>query len=100
MGAQIFENSLPEHLRGKRPKDMDPKEKKEYNNYRRKMSRANESKEQSNERLKKEAEKKATKIEQEVSNSFKTAGGSGKTGSLTLPLIQHRDGGSLSHLIA
>ena len=28
VGAQIFENSLPEHLRGKRPKDMDPKEKK------------------------------------------------------------------------
>ena len=61
VGAENFQNNLPEHLRGKRPKDMYPTEKKEYNNYRRKMSRANESKDHSEARVKKEAETKATK---------------------------------------
>ena len=39
-----FETSMPEHLRGKRPRDMNQEEKKEYNNYRTKLSRANKPK--------------------------------------------------------
>ena len=36
-----FQTKLPEHLRGKRPRDMDKEEKKEYNSFRTKLSRAN-----------------------------------------------------------
>ena len=39
-----FKNSMPEQLRGKRPKDMNQEEKKEYNNYKKKLSRANKTK--------------------------------------------------------
>ena len=38
-----FQKSLPDHLRGKRPRDMDKEEKKEYNNCRKKFSRSNAS---------------------------------------------------------
>ena len=45
LGSVLFEMNLPEHLKGKRPRDMTKEEKKEYNNYRRKVSRMNETKE-------------------------------------------------------
>ena len=35
LGSVQFEMNLPEHLKGKRPRDMTKEEKKEYNNYRR-----------------------------------------------------------------
>ena len=63
VGAQNFQDSLPTHLRGKRPKEMTQEEKKEYNNLRRKFSRKNESKEQSSERKIKDAEYQRRKCE-------------------------------------
>ena len=59
IGANKFQEGLPDHLRGKRPKDMTHEEKKEYNNFRRKASRRNESQEHSANRKQKEAEDKA-----------------------------------------
>ena len=44
VGAQNFQESLPSHLKRKRPKEMTLEEKKEYNNLRRKCSRKNEKK--------------------------------------------------------
>ena len=45
MGSKLFDDSLPLNLRGKRPKEMSPEERKEYNSFRRKMARANQSEE-------------------------------------------------------
>ena len=45
-GAKAFQNQLPENLKGKRPKDMTQDEKKEYNKYRRRKSRQNETSEE------------------------------------------------------
>jgi uncharacterized protein (DUF2225 family) len=42
----MFDDGLPEHLRGKRPRDMSREEKKEYNNHRRKISRMKETEEE------------------------------------------------------
>ena len=64
-GAKSFQESLPEYLRGKRPRDMNQEEKREYNNLRRKLSRKNESREQSRIRKQKEAEEKAKRRENE-----------------------------------
>ena len=58
-GAEVFQNHLPENLRGKRPKEMTQEEKRLYNNIRRKVSRLNESHDHSSARKAKEAEKKA-----------------------------------------
>ena len=60
LGAQVFEKSLPEHLRGKRPKEMNPDEKKIYNNIRRKFSRLNECPKTADDRKQKDAEAKST----------------------------------------
>ena len=59
-GAVSFQESLPEYLRGKRPKDMSIEEKREYNNIRSKVSRANQTKE-------KQAENKEVKAKQNAS---------------------------------
>ena len=48
-GLQAEQDSLPEHLRGKRPRDMNKEEKKEYNNHRAKLSRRKASADQKKE---------------------------------------------------
>ena len=68
---RLFQESLPEHLRGKRPKDMSPEEKKEYNNFRSKCSRMNKSKEEHDISNKKEAKVKAEKRAQETEEKKK-----------------------------
>ena len=64
-----FQNSLPDHLRGKRPRDMDKDDKKEYNNYRTKFSRANATDTQTKTRKEKDrmakVEKKKNATEEE-----------------------------------
>lgn len=42
-GAYNCQDNLPEHLKGKRLRDMNTEEKKEYNTFRRKMSRSKET---------------------------------------------------------
>ena len=64
-GARLFEENLPENLRGKRPKDMNPEEKKMYNNFRAKMSRSKQTKEQSDRKLKKKAASNAKSMGKE-----------------------------------
>ena len=58
-GLQAEQDSLPEHLKGKRPRDMTKDEKKEYNNHRTKMSRGNVSKDKKKEEAEKDRERKA-----------------------------------------
>ena len=61
IGATKFEAGLPDHLKGKRPKDMTQEEKKEYNNFRRKASRKNESTDHAAYRKEKEAASETVK---------------------------------------
>ena len=67
--VQIFEDNLPEHLQGKRPKDMDPEEKREYNNFKKKKSRKNENKDHADIRKKKDAESKERIREKETASA-------------------------------
>ena len=69
-GFKTVQDSLPEYLRGKRPRDMSKEEKKEYNNVKTKLSRAKKSKEKDTireVREKREAEAKASKRLRETS---------------------------------
>ena len=68
IGAKIFEDSLPENLRGKRPKEMNLEEKKIYNNLRRKFSRLNESPDSAANRRRKSNEAKASRKSRETSS--------------------------------
>ena len=64
-GSLKFEMNLPIHLRGKRPRDMTKEEKREYNNFRRKLNRMNETQEQADiRRLKDREAKKETKAKE------------------------------------
>ena len=65
-----FQMKLPEHLRGKRPRDMNKEEKKEYNNFRAKLSRGNATEEKLQARREKDkiaqAEKEANETQEET----------------------------------
>ena len=65
-GACMFQDSLPDNLKGKRLKDMTGEEKKEYNNFRKKFSRKNVGLEKSAEIKKKDAEAKTKKRSEET----------------------------------
>ena len=65
-GLELFQDSLPEHLRGRKPKDMNPEEKREYDNLRRKISRKNESLDKSLSRKKQEADSKTASRKHET----------------------------------
>ena len=66
IGAHIFQEGLPDHLRDKKPRNMTQEEKKEYNNLRRKASRKNESQDHSAERNNKQAIADAQRREKET----------------------------------
>ena len=66
-GAVSFQESLPEYLKGKRPKDMSIEEKREYNNIRSKVSRANQTKEKQTENKEVKAKQNASKRAMETS---------------------------------
>ena len=61
-----FQENLPQHLQGKRPRDMNIEEKKEYNNLKRKMKRSNETNEQKELRAKTGAMRMASSREKET----------------------------------
>ena len=61
------QKSLPEHLRGKRLKDMDAEERKEYNNFMKKKSKQKERLDHADIRKQKEAKAQATKRAKETS---------------------------------
>jgi translation initiation factor IF-2 len=66
-GAVLFQESLPEYLRGKRPKDMSVEEKRKYKNIRSKVSRANQTKEKEKEIKEVTAKRNASKRAMETS---------------------------------
>ena len=66
LGSKLFDESLPEHLRGKRPKEMSKEEKKEYNSHRRKINRSKESKERKEEIRINDRDRKAKSYQEET----------------------------------
>ena len=65
-----FQNSLPAFLKGKRPRDMDKEEKKEYNKLRMKFSRKNETELDANMRKHKNAENMKTARSKETQDEI------------------------------
>ena len=67
----LMQESLPEYLRGRRRKDMNTDEKREYDNLRRKIYRTNESKGCTSKRNKRNAESNAAKRARETTDKRK-----------------------------
>ena len=66
VGISNFQDSLPEHLRGKRPRELSEDEKREYNNFKQKFSRSKKTKQQQDITRQKNAQQKAEKKMEET----------------------------------